>query len=364
MMLDSRCQSPLTVAQEHSETLKDMATPAPRFLDFGPFRIDVRRRRLFRDGDEVSLAVKTFDVLLALAGSGGRLVEKDDLMKEVWPDRFVEEGNLAQNVSILRKALGESPEAPRYIATVPRRGYRFIAEVDVVASDSVENSRAEPSRNAPTPVLCVLPFRMLAIGEVGEYLGVGMADALITRMSSIRGIVVRPTSAVMRYATGQKDPATAASDLGADTILEGTIRTNGQRIRVTVQLVSADGRTLWADRFDERFTEIFVVEDAIVERIVAALALHLLSGERARLAKRHTEDVHAHEFYLKGRYHANQYAPESFARSVEAFNRALDMTPTTHSPTPGWPKPTGSWRTSISTRAPRCVRVSNRRVRP
>ena len=201
-----------------------MSEQQARFMEFGPFRLDVVRRRLLNEGRAVPLTSKVFDTLLALVEGGGEVVEKEDLMKKVWPDSFVEEGNLTQNISVLRKTLGESPGAHRYIVTVPRVGYRFVAGVKRLSPDTSPPTAAptEVTASAPDPSLAVLPFRLLAhAGGEDEYLGLGMADALITRLSNIRRLVVRPTSAVLKYASPSQDPAAAGRELQVGPVLKG-----------------------------------------------------------------------------------------------------------------------------------------------
>lgn len=308
-----------------------MSEQQSRFLEFDTFRLDRVRRRLLNEGRIVPLTSKVFDTLLALVEGGGEVVEKEDLMKKVWPDSFVEEGNLTQNISVLRKALGESPGAHRYIVTVPRVGYRFVAEVKRLAPETPASpvARAEVSASASDLSLAVLPFRLLAqAGGEDEYLGLGMADALITRLSNVRRLALRPTSAVLKYASPEQDPSAAGRELQVGLVLEGSIRKSGGRLRATAQLVNvSDGRSLWADRFDEQFTDIFKVEDSVAERVALALSIRLTGEERERLKRRYTDDAEAHEFYLKGRYYSNKFTLQSFRKAVECFNRALDLDP-------------------------------------
>jgi DNA-binding winged helix-turn-helix (wHTH) protein/tetratricopeptide (TPR) repeat protein len=331
-MLRLTYESPQKSAQKLSKTLKSkMSRERPRFLEFGAFRVDLAKRQLLCGGDAVPLTVKVFDTLLALLESNGEVIEKDDLMKKVWPDSFVEEGNLTQNISVLRKVLGESPGAHEYIATVPRRGYRFVAEVKQISDERAgRSSDTQPAivEQRATPVLAVLPFKLFVSDSDDEYLGIGMADALITRLSNVRQVIVRPTSAVLKYAGTTQDPAAIGRELRVESVLEGSIRKSGGRMRATVQLVSVeDERSLWAAKFDEKFTDIFAVEDSIAERVAGALELRLSGEERLLLTKRYTETVEAHEFYLKGRYHANKFTLESFYKAIECFDRALDLDP-------------------------------------
>jgi DNA-binding winged helix-turn-helix (wHTH) protein len=186
--------------------MKNFVERDDHLYQFGPFCLDASQRVLLRDGRLVSLPPKAFSTLLALVLSRGHLVEKDMLMETVWPDEVVEESNLAQHIFMLRKALGETVGNTKYIETVPRRGYRFIAsvterrkEVAEVANDV--SARLTPKKDTDerlvdTQSIAVLPFELLGSVPQDEYLGLGIADALITRLSNLKQVKVRPTSAV------------------------------------------------------------------------------------------------------------------------------------------------------------------------
>lgn len=288
-----------------------------------------------RNGEPVALAPKVLDTLLALVESSGRLLPKDELISGLWPDTFVEEATLARNISDLRRALGESSGEARYIETVPKSGYRFVAEVrQVEPKDSVTiierhtRSRVvvQEELDAEVRSIAVLPFKPLGANEGDEHLGLGLADALITRLSNIRQIAVRPTSAVMKYAGTGHDPAAAGRHLKVEAVLDGAIQRSGERVRVTVQLVSTSEETpLWAGKFDEMFTDIFAVEDSISEQVAHALTLRLTGEERKLLGKRYTENSEAYELYLKGRYYWNKRTADGLERSIECFRNAISI---------------------------------------
>lgn len=317
-----------------------MSEREERLYRFGPFSLDVAERRLLRDGDPVSLAPKVFDTLLALIEDSGRLVARDALMSRLWPDTFVEEATLARNISDLRKALGESTGEARYIETVPKAGYRFVAGVTVVGDQgsslivrrrtkSRVVVREEIGEGPPIRSIAVLPFKPLAAGDSDDYLGLGMADALITRLSKLRHIRMRPTSAIARYAGSSLDPVAVGTQLDVESVLEGNIQRAGDRIRVTVQLVSVhDGASLWAEKLDEKFTDIFEVEDSISEQVARALMLELTADEHKLLRKRYTDNIDAYQLYLKGRYHWNKRTTEQLRRGAECFTQAIDLDPT------------------------------------
>ncbi len=280
------------------------------------------RRALLRDGAAVPLTAKAFDTLLLLVERGGEVVPKSEMMDALWPDTAVEENNLTQHVSMLRKALGERAGAHRYVITIPGRGYSFVADVrEVTEAESArpESATAEaPAVKVPAVVaaaadprgglrgaahlravaavvavaailaaglylwraraaaerersgelsaksIAVLPFRTLGEGA-DDMTGAGMADALTTRLAGLGRVSVRPTSAVLRQ-TG--DTSQAARALGVDAVVEGTVQRIEGRARVTVQLVRvSDGEPLWAESFNENYTDIFALQDAVSERV-------------------------------------------------------------------------------------------------
>jgi DNA-binding winged helix-turn-helix (wHTH) protein/tetratricopeptide (TPR) repeat protein len=322
---------------------------------FGPFLLDTRERRLLRDGEVVPLTLKAFDLLQILVENQGHLLRKEELLGRVWPDAIVEENNLTVTISALRKALGEGPTDRQYIETVPRRGYRFVADFrasaeTTEAAQSPQESRsrafalraivlvalaavaalawawkhATPAATAvPVRSMAVLPFRSLT--NDGEYLGLGMADALITRLGRTKVLLVRSTGVVQKYTVPGLDPVAAGRDLQVDSVLDGSIQTHGDRLRTTVRLLRvSDGSTLWAGTFDERLTDVFSVQDSISERVAGALALELTEAQRSLLTRRDTNDSEAYQLYLRGRFFWNKRSRDGFERGIVYFRQAVD----------------------------------------
>jgi len=256
--------------------------------EFGPFRLDLASRLLMRDGQLEPLTMKAFETLLALVENSGRLVGKHELMKRVWPDTIVEEANLANNISLLRKILGQDADEQPYIQTLPKRGYRFVADVrqvwngsrEMMTGESVVAANGQQEFGGRSVV--VLPFKLLGADENEQYLGLGMADAIITRLSNLSGIIVRPTSALLKYLDLELDAVAAGRELQVDAVLEGSIRRQGDRYRVTVQLVGTrDEASLWAAKFDEQCADLFSLEDSIAEQVTSALSLKLTGEQRS-----------------------------------------------------------------------------------
>lgn len=355
-------------------------TTGSRMYSFGEFRLDARRRILLRDGEPLALTPKALDTLLYLVEHPGIVLGKDELMHAIWPDTVVEESNLSQNVYTLRRTLGEGRGENHYIATVPGRGYQFIAEVTPLftkaESDSVEvnsDSRedapnvadvivpaastdtrraslwlftlllvvtavaivafilrrgGEPQPSHGIRSIAIIPFKPLVEDTRDESLELGMADSMIAKLGGIEQISVTPLSAVRRYASGETDLRQVGTDLRVDAVLDGSIQRWGDRVRVTARLVRvADGRQLWSGQFDEKFTDIFAVQDAISDRVVSELALELTGAERARLAEHPTVDPEAYELYLKGRFFWSKRTYEATLTAIGYFEEALQLDP-------------------------------------
>ena len=376
-----------------------MPPPTEHIFEFDGYRVSPAKRRLLHRGEPVPLAPKAFDLLLLLLRHNGEVLEKDELMKRLWPDSFVEEANLNVHISALRKAFGESAQNPRYISTIPGRGYRFNAELgghlreeasevivrerttarvvlteearddSDIAEDAAAVTRARalhvnvrrrmrrpailvacavalliglasvlyfrraPEGNnpagggAPVRSLAVLPFKSLGGGD-DEHLGVGVADTLITRLSRLDAVAVRPTSAVLGYADAAQDSVEVGRELGVEAVLEGSIQREGERVRVTVRLIGVrDRRVLWGGQFDEQFKGILDVQDTISQRVAESLAPEFSERQRKSLAKRQTNDAEAYQSYLKGRHFWNKRSAEGLRRAVEFFHRAIEEDP-------------------------------------
>jgi len=389
-----------------------MSKPEKHFYEFGPFRLDPAERLLLREDLPVPLTPKAFDTLVVLVEQSGHLVGKDELMREVWGDNFVEENNLDKSISALRKALGK--DSAKYIATVRGSGYRFTgnvhesteaesvvlhertrtriliedakddedesipaqkiigAESQVMrqelaaaqtprtnrkwplvalivcsillgltgivfvvrtlrgssATPSQPESRAKHALPSQPKTLAVLPFKPLVANERDESLEMGMADTLITRLGNLHEIVVLPTSAVRKYTGLQQDAAAAGRELSVDSVLDGNIQKAGDQLRVTARLVRvSDGATIWADKFDTKFQDIFAVQDSISERVAGALAVKLSGEEKKGLSKRYTESVEAYQLYLKGYHHWSTFGQTELQTSINYYNEALKKDP-------------------------------------
>jgi DNA-binding winged helix-turn-helix (wHTH) protein/tetratricopeptide (TPR) repeat protein len=290
--------------------------------EFGPYRLDARKRVLWRGGELVRLPPKAVDILLALLEQHGDLVSKDELLRRVWPDTFVEEANLSVNVSALRKALGEQADGQPWIETVPRRGYRFAA-------------RPLSTPRRPLPAVAVLPFRVLGPDPVEDYLAVGMADALISRLARIGSVLVRPTRSVLRFA-GAADLQEAGRELQVEAVIDGTLQRQGERLRLSLHLVPLSTRfPPWAGTFEERMTEAFAVQDAAAGAAARALAVALGVAQEAPSAPaaphppgpRRPRDSEAYHAYLRGRYFWSRLSGAWLEKALASFQEAVGRDP-------------------------------------
>jgi len=286
-------------------------------FEFGPFRLDVDKSVLWRDGELVPLTPKALGLLAALVQHRGDVVSKAELLGRVWPDAAVEEANLSVTVSALRKVLDPRPEGGSYVQTVPRRGYRFDAPL-------------EAGPGGDELGLAVLPFTCLG-PETDEHLGVALADALIGRLTEADGVRVRPTGAVAVYAIAPKPPREAAKELGVDAVVTGTLQRDGGRVRVSVQLIPLPAALRpWAHSFDIDWTDLFSVQDELADRIVHVLSLRVA---RARNPARPVPE--AYEAYLRGRYFWARFDPTGIGKAFGYYGEAVRLDPSFAAPHAG-----------------------------
>ena len=354
--------------------------PAPiRHYRFETFRLDTQTREL-RDGDgpPVPLTAKAFDTLRFLVENRHRIVGKDELLETVWAGRVVEENNLTQAVSVLRRALGSGAGDHRYVVTVPGRGYQFVAEVREDDPGSVEGSSpaiegtiggkpipqslagrrmitmgallfvlglfaavawrmreatpasalAQQSPVQSASSLAVLPFRSLDSGPRDELLELGLADTLITRISNSTSLRVRSLSSSQRFAGAKQDPIDAGRQLGANYVVDGTIQRSGDRVRVSTRLEDVGGdRTLWSGTFDETIDRVFTLQDTIAGAVATALELKAAAAPARGRSPCDGGNAEAYRAYLTGKYQLDRPVASRMRDAVTAFQHAIDLDP-------------------------------------
>jgi len=343
-------------------------------FEFGDFRLDPEQHLLLRQGQPVPLTPKAFDLLVVLVESDGRLLTKDDLMKRVWSDSFVEEANLTVNISSLRKTLGDSLNGVTLIETVPKVGYRFVAPVKRYAVDGEVKKvdAAEPVSNRAHKVgashpatamllrvagillvlaiagvvvfrlaghptrtqtlsaaaphrLAILPFQNLRQDPNDDFLGYSLADAVITKLGYFKSLRVRPSYSVAKYRGPGTDIAQVAKDLNVDTVLTGSFIRDGQNLRITCQLVDVGSQSLlWNGTIDLKYANLLAVHDDLAQEVIKGLELHLSPSEAERLKPDKPVDAQAYEYYLRG---VDLYSKSDFALAASMFEKSVELDP-------------------------------------
>lgn len=302
-----------------------MSGPQPSVYEFGEFRIEASKRLLLRDGAPVALTPKVFDTLLHLVQNRQRIVEKDELMQAIWPDTIVEENNLNQNISTLRRVLGESRGENRYIATIPGKGYRFIADIE--GRGSIPGGvHAAPER----VTLAVLPFENLSSDPEREYLADGLTEETIAALGQIDpehlGVIGR--TSVMAYKKATKTLGEIGSELGATYLVESTLRGEGGRFRVTSKLIRVrDQVQVWTASYDGEPASVLNFQRELSAAIAEQIRLRLSPLRLSALARRQTRNAEAYDLYLRGRHYWHQLTPPTTKRAVECFSRATRLDP-------------------------------------
>jgi serine/threonine-protein kinase len=341
-----------------------MEQDGTNIYEFDGFRLDPQKRLLSRDdGTVIPLMPKAFDTLLYLVENSGRVVDKDEMFREVWPDTIVEENNLTQNISILRKVFGEKPGQHRFIVTVPGRGYRFVADVrqhrgldppptveTPIAVNEVEQEAHtnrywfmtlglitlislvslgfyflsdSPARGDKIRSIAVLPFKPLTTDNRNESMEFGMADSLISRLSDGDDLIVRPLFSVRRFTSPDEDPVAAGRSLAVEAVLDGSIQLAPDKVRVSARLFRvSDGKQIWSEQFDEDRTNIFEVQDSIADRVARALNTRL-SGK----ANSHPGNLDAYENYMLGRVHVIRLVMPEVKKGIAYYERAIAADP-------------------------------------
>jgi len=345
-------------------------------LRFAVFELDLEKGELRRDGALIRLQPQPFKVLALLAGRAGEVVTREELERELWGDgTFVDfERGLNSCMLLVRGALGDDAQSPRFVRTVPKRGYQFVAPVErvgVVPPEPVFNGRPSRLRTAaavaasflalaaivaavqatrrnaspPRSVLAVLPFESLGpAGEEGDYFADGLTEELITRLGSrdpaALGVIAR--TSVMRFKGKRQPVKEVGRELGADLVLEGSVRRAGDRLRVTAQLIRARDEThLWAQTYDRAPGDAIAVQEDVANAVAAALSslpeggvwrrrgdrLRQVSGDLSRLPHRQPPSADAHDAYLKGRYLVAKGSVETLRQAITAYESAVALDP-------------------------------------
>jgi TolB-like protein/DNA-binding winged helix-turn-helix (wHTH) protein/Flp pilus assembly protein TadD len=350
-----------------------MSQAAKHLYEFGPFRIDPSEGLLLRDGQPIPLAPKAFEALLLLLESSGHLIDKEVLMQKLWPNSFVEDANLSKYIFTLRQALGDGEVGQKYIETVPKRGYRFVAPVQKLVAESVEQAPAEmPSRVGeeaktvtpttrwrvalvgaalaatavalvlwvdpgewrarlfvglarPVRTIVVLPLQNLSGDTAQDYFADGMTEALTTDLARIESLQVISRTSAIQYKAAKKSLPAIAHELHADAVVEGSVQRSGSHIRVTAQLVRAsDDRHLWADTYERDFRDVLALEDEVASDIAKQIESRLGGPKPAPPPKIQAVNPEAYENYLRANDHFDSF---DLQKSIEYYHQAIKLDP-------------------------------------
>jgi DNA-binding winged helix-turn-helix (wHTH) protein/Flp pilus assembly protein TadD len=299
-----------------------MTVREPDHYEFGEFHVNTNKRLLLRNGDSVALTPKVFDTLLYLLQHQGEVVEKSELMRAIWPDTAVEENNLSQNISTLRRILGENRGANLYIATVPGKGYRFTAAVEAV--------RGSPEDLPRKMTLAVLPFENLSGDPEREYLADGLTEETSASLGQIdpEHLSVIGRTSVMAYKRTTKPVAEIGRELDADYLIESSLRAEGERLRITCKLIRVrDQVQVWSESYDSEPRSLLTFQRELSGAISQQVRLRLSPDRLRGMARRQTQNAEAHDLYLRGRHFWNQLTPATTKRASEYYARATALDP-------------------------------------
>lgn len=353
-----------------------MGQPDSLIYEFGRFRLKSAERILLREDEPVPLTPKVFDILITLVEHSGQVVSKDDLMKRVWPSTYVEEGNLTQNISLLRKALGETPGGVQFIETVPRRGYRFVGEIKEASNGTsapvaaVEDVVSQQDNSISAPVvsipasngrfawfkrspafavvagvvvmslvglvyfttwgksgnsdaiqsIAVLPFIDESSDPDAQYINDKIAESLINSLSKLPQLRVVPRSVVAGYKGREMDPRKIGQELNVRAVVTGRMRRHGDIITIQADLIDLENvAQLWGQHYDHKLSDVLLVQDDISRDIFENLRLKLNVEEKKQLE--------AHGLYLKGRNAWNKRTGDALLQAIDYFNQAIQIDP-------------------------------------
>ena len=294
---------------------------------FGPFELRPCDYLLTRDGTPVHLNPKAFDALKLLIEHRGHVVDKGTLIASLWPDTIVEEANLSVQMAAVRKAMPSAGGSERYIETIPKRGYRFVADVTVVQSRTFENGRVVTPVAAEGGAIVVLPLKILRGDPRSSFLAFSLPDAVAASLADHLGIAVRSPLAAARYAGADADLATLASALRVSYALAGTLTDVGGRLAVRLQLLEVpSGTVLWSESRIASVDEMFELQDTVAARVALSLSARVGAARpSSRSEPGAPKNAGAYAFYLR----ANQLAYEAsqWTQARALYRACLDLDP-------------------------------------
>ena len=310
-----------------------ISSEIPQVLRFDVFELDVRVGELRKRGTKLRLQGQPLQVLGVLLKRPGVLVTREELRAEIWPaDTFVDfDHSLHNAIARIRESLGDSADTPRYIETLPRRGYRFIERVDEVKPEAstLHVSRSREFDPRGIQAVAVLPLQDLSGDPDRDYFADSMTEALITSLAKISALRVISRTSAMQYKGAKKSLPQIARELNVDAVIEGTVLRSGERVRITAQLIHATSdQHLWAESYERDFRDILSLQSEIARQVANQVRIILTPEELARLGSARQINPEAHDWYLRARYYWNKRTEESVKKGLSYFHRAIDSDPT------------------------------------
>jgi len=327
---------------------------------------------LLRDGEEVRIEPKVMEVLVYFASRQGEVITRDELEQDVWHGALVGYDAVTSTIIKLRKALKDEAKNPRYIATIPKKGYQLIATVRPAGKERVQGLQDKTEQHDPkhsnstdsrqsfftkpvlaftllitllftfwlwssqtgnesvkTPSILVLPFENNSDSNQHDNFVDGITEDVITDLSRLSRLSVMASSATFKYKGKQVTPQDIKTELNVDYVLQGNIRRLGERLRLNIQLIDTNtGFNAWAERYDRKPDEIFALQDEITGKIIDALSIQQSQEEIQRLAQRATNNFKAYEHFLEGQRLSKVFSKESSAQANDAYRKAIKIDPT------------------------------------
>jgi TolB-like protein/tetratricopeptide (TPR) repeat protein len=295
-------------------------------VSLGQFRLNLRQRVLTLDGAPVQLGGRARDILCVLASANGEVVSKDELMTRVWPGLVVEENNIQVHISALRKTLDAGKSGQSFVVTVPGRGYRLL---DQPLTATMGSTDARPGPALPDkPSIAVLPFLSMSDDPEQQYFADGVVEEIITALSRFSSLFVIARNSSFTYKSRSVDVKQVGRELGVRYVLEGSVRRDGRRVRITGQLIDAStGAHLWADRFDGELEDIFGVQDRVTVSVVGAIAPKLEQAEIERTKRKPTASMDAYDYFLRGRASFHQWTRDANNEALRSFYKTIEFDP-------------------------------------
>ena len=307
-------------------------------FSFADHVLDLERRELRRASQNIAVEPQVFDLLAYLIQNRDRVVSKDELISAIWGGRIVSESSLTSRINAARKAIGDNGEIQRLIRTYARKGFRFVGNVDeakpdlikeapdLAASATQTQSGSETSRAKPT--IAVLPFSNMSGEPEQEYFSDGMTEDIITALSKHRSMLVIARNSTFVFKGHDRDVRRVGLDLGADYLVEGSVRKIGKHVRVTAQLIETEGgRHVWAERYDRDIQDMFAMQDEITAAIAARIEPEIGTAERIRSEHKPPHVLHAWDFFRLGTSHFYKSTIDDNREAQRLFRRAIEVDP-------------------------------------